>query len=319
MRTRWRCRPLSVGAMVLVGLLAGCAQRGPEHTPKGPYLFFHKQLPAAESAVEAARAAGKDRECPEEFRAVEKMKNDAYEIYWACRTVEAIAMANEAATRAAALCPRRVEAPRAVPPPRPPAPSVNLSASPSAIQQGECTTLTWSASNTTAASIDQGIGSVAPSGSQQVCPTSSTSYLITATGAGGSQTASTTVGVTPPPPAPAPPAERLTLRINFDSDKAEIRPADYPELEKAVEFVKRHPGRKISLEGHTDNVGKAQYNQGLSERRAAAVKEYLLKGGLSGGERITTVGYGESRPVANNATASGRFENRRVEVIVLPE
>jgi len=319
MRTRWRCLPCLVGTMVLAGILAGCAQRPAEHAPKGPYIFYHKQLPAAERAVEAARAAGKDRECPEEFKAAEKMMKDAYEIYWACRTAEAIATANQAAARAAALCPPRAEAPRAVPPPRPPSPSVILSASPSAIQEGQCTTLTWSSTNTTAASIDQGIGSVAPSGTQQVCPTSSTSYLITATGAGGSQTASTTVGVTPPPPPPAPPVERLTLRINFDTDKADIRPADYPELEKAVEFVKRHPGRKIAIEGHTDTVGTPQYNQGLSERRAAAVKEYLLKHGVSSGERITTVGYGESRPVADNATASGRFENRRVEVTVLPD
>lgn len=117
---------------------------------------------------------------------------------------------------------------------------------------------------------------------------------------------------------PAPKAEWLTLHINFDSDKATIRPADIPELQKAVEFVNRYPGRKISIEGHTDNVGNAKYNQGLSERRAAAVKDYLLKNGVTGGERITTVGHGESKPVADNATPKGRFLNRRVEVIAQP-
>ena len=91
-----------------------------------------------------------------------------------------------------------------------------------------------------------------------------------------------------------------------------------PELQKAVEFAKRYPGRKISIEGHTDNVGNAKYNQGLSERRAAAVKEYLLKNGVSGGERITTVGYGQTKPIADNATANGRFQNRRVELVALP-
>ena len=308
MRTSWRCSLLLV-AMILVGFLAGCAT---EYAPKGPYLYYHKQLPAADRAVEAARAAGKDRECPAEFKAAEKMMNDAYETYWACRTKEAIAMANEATSRANALCP-----PRAVVPS--PAPGVTLSANPAAIQQGQCTTLTWSSTNATAASIDQGIGSVAPSGSQQVCPPSSTSYLITATGAGGSQTASTTVGVTPRPAAAPAPAPRVTLHINFDTDKSDIRRADIPELQKAVEFAKRYPGRKISVEGHTDNVGNAKYNQGLSERRAAAVKDYLLKNGVPGGERITTVGYGLSKPVATNATASGRFQNRRVELIALPE
>ncbi len=316
MRTRSRHPLLLIGAIVMVALLVGCNRMA--YGPKGPYLFYHNELVAADRAVEAARGAGKDRECPEEFKAAEKMKENAYETYWACRTSEAIAMANEAAGRAKSLCPPRAEAPRVVPAPRPPAPSVDISASPSAIQQGQCTTLTWSSTNTTAVSISQGIGTVAANGSQQVCPATSTSYLITGTGAGGSLTASTTVGVTPPPPAPAPPPERLTLHINFDTDKADIRPADIPELQKAVEFVKRYPDRKISIEGHTDNVGSATYNQGLSERRAAAVKDYLLKNGVPDGSRITTVGYGESKPVADNATASGRFQNRRVEVIVLP-
>jgi len=207
--------------------------------------------------------------------------------------------------------------------PPPAAPTATLAASPAAIQRGQCATLTWSSTNATAASIDQGIGSVTPSGSRQVCPTDTTSYRFTATGAGGSQSAATTVGVTAPPPpapvaAPAPPPERLTLHINFDTNKATIRQADVTELQKAVDFVKRYPGRKISIEGHTDNVGNAKYNQGLSERRAAAVKDYLLKNGVSGGERITTAGYGETRPIADNATANGRFQNRRVEIAVLP-
>lgn len=309
----------SVGIMALFGLLVGCAQMGLEYAPKGPYLAYPKELPAAERAIAAARAAGKDRECPDEFRAAEKMKDDAYQIYWACRTYEAIATANDATAKANALCPRRAAAPTPPPPPPPAAPTVSLAASPSAIQQGQCTTLTWSSTNATGASIDQGIGAVSPSGSRQVCPTSSTSYLITATGAGGSQTASTTVGVTPPPPPPpAPKVERMTLRINFDTDKATIRQADVAELQKAVAFVKQYPGRKITIEGHTDNVGNAKYNQGLSERRAAAVKDYLLKNGVPGADRITTVGYGPTKPVADNATANGRFQNRRVEIVVLP-
>ena len=318
MHVGWRRPFLSVGAMVLIGLLGGCAYSELEYAPKGPYLGYHKQLPAAERAVEAARAAGKDRECPAEFAAAEKLKDDAYQTYWACRTNEAIAMANEATAKVNALCPAKVVAAAPLAPPPPAVPTAAITASPATIQQGQCATLTWSATNATSTAIDQGIGSVVPSGSRQVCPTSTTSYLLTATGAGGSQTASTSVGVpAPPPPAavPAPPVERQTLHINFDTNKATIRPADVPELQKAVEFAKRYPGRKISIEGHTDNVGNAKYNQGLSERRAAAVKEYLLKNGVSGGERITTVGYGQTKPIADNATANGRFQNRRVELV----
>ncbi|HSB71302.1 MAG TPA: OmpA family protein, partial [Candidatus Methylomirabilis sp.] len=205
-----------------------------------------------------------------------------------------------------------------VTPPPPAAPTVSLSANPATIVQGQCSTLTWTSTNASTATIDQGIGGVDLSGSRQTCPTSTTQYAISATGPGGSRTAATTVTVTPPPPAPRP-VERLTLHINFDTDKAVIRPADRAELQKAIDFVKRYPGRKITIEGHTDSTGTAKYNQGLSERRAAAVKDYLLKNGVTDGGRITTAGYGLSKPVADNKTKDGRFQNRRVEISVPPE
>jgi OOP family OmpA-OmpF porin len=286
----------------LLGFLAGCA--GVEYAPSRGVAMYHRELPAAERAVEAARQAGKDKECPDEFRAVEKMKNDAYDIYLACRTAEGIAMANQAANRANALCPKKVAAP---------APTVSLSASPASIQQGQCTTLMWSSANASKASIDQGVGSVDPSGSRQVCPRSTTQYTIAAAGEGGSRSASTTVTVA------AKVIDRLTLHVNFDFDKATIRDADIAELRKAVDFVKRYPGYKISIEGHTDNIGSEKYNQRLSERRAAAVKEYVLKQGVADGARIKTKGYGKSKPIADNSSEKGRFENRRVEILILSD
>jgi outer membrane protein OmpA-like peptidoglycan-associated protein len=390
-----------VSALILFGFLAGCAQSGLEWAPKGPYLAYHKELPAAERAVEAARAAGKDRECPAEFAAAEKLKDDAYQTYWACRTNEAIGKANDAAARANALCPKRAVAP--VVPPPPAVPTAAISVSPTTIQAGQCATLTWSATNATATTLNHGLGAVAPSGTRQVCPTSTAAYLLTATGAGGIASEVATVNVTAPPPpavptatitasptsvrkgqcatliwsstnatattlnhglgavdssgsrqvcpastasylltatgaggvasevatvtvtAPPPAApvltpapEQLTLRINFDTDKATIRPADAAELQKAVAFVQRYPGRRIAIVGHTDNVGNPTHNQRLSERRAAAVKDYLLQHGVSGGERLTTVGYGQTRPIADNATATGRAQNRRVELVAVP-
>ena len=293
---------LMMAIVFFLSVLVGCASLGLEYAPKRNYLYYHKELPAAERAVEAARQAGKDRECPDEFKAVEKLKNDAYEVYWACRTNEAIAMANEAAIRANALCPKKVAAP-----------TVSLSASPASIQQGQCATLTWSSSNASNATIDQGVGSVDPSGSRQVCPRSTTQYTIAAAGEGGSRSASTTVTVA------AKVIDRLTLHVNFDFDKATIRDADIAQLRKAVDFVKRYPGYKISIEGHTDNIGSEKYNQRLSERRAAAVKEYVLKQGLADGARIKTKGYGKSKPIADNSTEKGRFENRRVEILILSE
>jgi len=302
---------LSMVILFLVSVLVGCASLGLEYAPKRQFLYYHKELPAAERAVEAARQAGKDKECPDEFRAVEKMKNDAYETYWACRTNEAIVMANEAANRANALCQKKAALP-------PPAPTVSLSASPASIVQGQCATLTWSSVNASSASIDQAVGSVDPSGSRQVCPRSTTQYTIAALGEGGSRKALTTVAVTPPPAAPKV-IDRLTLHVNFDFNKATIRNADAAELQKAVDFVKKYSGYKISIEGHTDSIGSETYNQGLSERRAAAVKEHLLKHGVVDRARIKSAGYGKSKPIADNSTEKGRFENRRVEILILSE
>ena len=111
----------AVSLVLLLGVFSGCA--GLVHAPKRGMMYYHKELPAADRAVEAARAAGKDRECPAEFAAAEKMKNDAYDIYLACRTAEAIAKANEATARANALCPRKVEAPKPAPVMAPPPPA----------------------------------------------------------------------------------------------------------------------------------------------------------------------------------------------------
>jgi OOP family OmpA-OmpF porin len=181
--------------------------------------------------------------------------------------------------------------------------------------------LSWTSANASTATIDQGLGGVAPSGSREVCPTATTRYTIAAAGAGGSRTAATTVTVTvPPPPPPAPkPIERLTIRINFDFDKADIRPADVPELQKALDFVKRNAAYKISIEGHTDGRGSVGYNQRLSLRRATAVKTWLVQHGATNPERMTPSGFGKSRPIASNDTDAGRFQNRRVELIAISE
>ncbi len=328
MRTRSMLKGIAAAAACMfLGVLAGCA--GLEYAPKRSIMYYHKELPAADRAVEAARAAGKDKECPAEFQAAEKAKNEAYEIYWSCRTKEGIAKANEAAAMAKGLCPAKpapavVTPPPPPPPPPPPAPAaapaVSLSANPPAVDPGKCTTLFWSSENASAASIDQGIGDVGKSGSRQVCPTATTLYTINATGEGGSKTASTTVTVNPPPPPPATKViDRLTVRVNFDTDKAILRKADSAELQKAIAFVKKYPGYNISVEGHTDNVGKDKYNQALSERRANAVKQYLVDNGAANADKIKPVGYGKTRPIADNKTAEGKFKNRRVEILILSE
>lgn len=111
--------------------------------------------------------------------------------------------------------------------------------------------------------------------------------------------------------------DKFTLTINFDFDKATIRKSDIAQLKKAIAFIKKYPGAKIKLEGHTDFTGTEQYNQGLSEKRAEATMKYLIEKGGIEGSRISTIGYGESKPTASNKTRSGRAKNRRVEILIM--
>lgn len=216
-------------ALCVIALMSGCAGR--EFAPRRGVLYYHPELPAADRAVENARAAGKDRECPDDFRAAERMRDEAYDIYLSCRTAEGIAKANEAAARANGLCGKR--------------------------------------------------------------------------------------GHAAPPPRARKVIDRLTLHINFDTDKADIREADVPELQKAIQFVKKYPDSKFSVEGYTDDRGTDEYNLKLSERRAHAVKKYLEDNGHVKADKITAAGKGKADPIADNATEKGRFQNRRVEVLII--
>jgi len=106
----------------------------------------------------------------------------------------------------------------------------------------------------------------------------------------------------------------IVLRgINFDFDKATIKPEFEGVLDAGIEALKENPGVNVQVAGYTDSVGTDEYNQGLSERRANAVLGYLSTHGVDA-SRLTAVGFGESNPVADNATADGRSQNRRVEL-----
>jgi len=109
--------------------------------------------------------------------------------------------------------------------------------------------------------------------------------------------------------------ERISALAMFDSNKADLRPDALPELDKVAEWFASHPEAEADIEGHTDNTASANYNQTLSERRAKAVREYLISKGISP-DRLSYAGYGYSRPVAPNDTPEGRQKNRRVEIKV---
>jgi len=110
---------------------------------------------------------------------------------------------------------------------------------------------------------------------------------------------------------------RLRLHINFDFDKHDIRQPDVNILERAYDIIDLYPGSMIQLEGHTDYVGTEDYNIALSSRRVNSCLEWFAKEKKISRDRFyAPVGYGETRPLAPNTTAEGRFKNRRVEIIV---
>jgi outer membrane protein OmpA-like peptidoglycan-associated protein len=110
--------------------------------------------------------------------------------------------------------------------------------------------------------------------------------------------------------------QRGSIRLNnlfFDTDKADLKPESYPELNRLVQLLLAQPDARIEIAGHTDNVGGDAYNKSLSERRARAVVQYLVQKGIASA-RLVPLGLGLSQPVASNTTPEGRALNRRVEV-----
>jgi outer membrane protein OmpA-like peptidoglycan-associated protein len=107
----------------------------------------------------------------------------------------------------------------------------------------------------------------------------------------------------------------LTLGdVLFETGRANLQPAAYSTIDRLASALKESSGRTVLIEGHTDSVGSAEFNQRLSENRAESVQRALLERGVAANQ-IRTVGKGETTPVASNDTASGRQQNRRVEMI----
>jgi outer membrane protein OmpA-like peptidoglycan-associated protein len=113
---------------------------------------------------------------------------------------------------------------------------------------------------------------------------------------------------------------QLMKQVEFEFDKAKILPDSYPILDEVVRLLKANPEIKlVSIEGHTDNVGKPEYNDNLAHMRAGAVREYLVKqGGINAG-RLTFKGFGSRKPLASNESPEGRAKNRRVEFHILTQ
>lgn len=108
----------------------------------------------------------------------------------------------------------------------------------------------------------------------------------------------------------------IDLNLEFDTNKADIRPEHSSDINRVVEFLRQYPTAYAVIEGHTDSDGAATHNQGLSELRAKAVYDYLVNTAGIDASRLTSIGYGESKPIAGNDTAAGKQRNRRVSAVV---
>ena len=106
--------------------------------------------------------------------------------------------------------------------------------------------------------------------------------------------------------------------VLFDTAKFTLRPEAREKLAKVAGIVSGHPGLRLDVEGHTDNVGGDDYNQNLSEQRGSAVRDYLTQQGMQPGS-VSTRGFGKTQPIATNDTAAGRQQNRRVELVISGE
>jgi peptidoglycan-associated lipoprotein len=158
---------------------------------------------------------------------------------------------------------------------------------------------------------------VTAQGSTKVTPSDSTTYTITATGPGGSASATAAVSVNVPPPPvveKGPTDDELFLKevrdAYFDYDKADIRPDAREALSHTAEFLKAHPQFKVTIEGHCDERGSTEYNLGLGDRRASAVKQYLVSLGVSGGS-LSTVSFGKEKPFCMQSNEACWQQNRR--------
>jgi len=109
-------------------------------------------------------------------------------------------------------------------------------------------------------------------------------------------------------------AIRINQKIHFEFNRARIRPVSYPILNTVAQVLRDYPDINIEIQGHTDSRGSDEYNMNLSNERAAAVRTYLIEQGIDA-SRLTSRGYGETRPIESNRTSAGRAANRRVEFV----
>ncbi len=192
------------------------------------------------------------------------------------------------------------------------------------MNSGQPASLRWSVTGATGVQIDNAIGTVSPNGRRAVYPTSTTTYHLSAVGAGGETDADATITVsTAPPPAPVANNNASTIQdilahqvqdIHFDYDKSEVRSQDQPVLQSDATALKQifsmDSNFIVTVEGHCDERGSAEYNLALGDRRASATRDALVALGVPS-DKLKTISYGKERPLCTDATEECYARNRR--------
>jgi peptidoglycan-associated lipoprotein len=207
--------------------------------------------------------------------------------------------------------------PAYTPPPAAVKPTASLSADKTAINKGDSVKLSWTTTDAQNVSITPDVGAVTAQGSTSVTPSQSTTYTLTASGPGGN--ADSTVSITVNAPAPPPETPKLGFDemflkevrdAFFDYDSAEIRADARSVLQTDADFLKAYPQARVTVEGHCDERGSTEYNLALGDRRANAVKEYLVSLGVPA-DRVTTTSWGKEKPFCTESNEACWQQNRR--------
>jgi outer membrane protein OmpA-like peptidoglycan-associated protein len=252
-------------AIFSMSLMFGCSGMEKRPAYRSGYLYYPTALVKADQAMDEARMAGKDRECPTEFNAAKDMVDKAYEVYMACRDQEAIDMAQEAIGKIKALCPVR---PRAEMKPKPKAEEpVSILVSKPKVEEKVI------------------VLASEPKVEEKVIVLASEPKV------------EEKVIVLASEPKIEEKVIVLALEdIHFDFDKSTLTKEAQVILKRNIQILKENPKAKVRIAGYTSASGTEEYNQKLSERRANAVKEYLIKEGVVTPDRLSKIGYGETNP-----------------------
>ncbi|HKW99866.1 MAG TPA: OmpA family protein [Bryobacteraceae bacterium] len=211
-------------------------------------------------------------------------------------------------------------------PPAPPKPVISVfAATPSSIDRGQSSNLRWSVSNANNITIEPSIGSVQSDGSRQIFPSSNTTYTLTAKGPGGTADETASVSVTIPAPAvAAAPRKSLgdllaaqTKDAYFDYDKSNLRPDARANLTQDAtalkEILKDFSTAKVTVEGHCDERGSAEYNLALGDRRAREARDFLVEFGVPSAQ-LATISYGKEHPQCTEHNEECWQKNRRAHL-----